>query len=81
MARVRIDEDIRICPDGQYLELAAGQIIDGPVAAWLAADSGCPVTLLDDEPAAEPPATDGQDGALSATLTADAGAGVKAKNK
>lgn len=93
--RVRIDENMKICPWGQMLELKAGEEADGPLARWLAEDSGCPVTVLEPETevgdGTEPQAQtdeaaaadEGQesepDGALSADLTAASTAAVAPK--
>jgi hypothetical protein len=68
--RVRIDEDMKVCPNGQMLELKAGEEHDGPLAVWLAGDSGCRVTVLEEGP----------DGSLSADLTAASGATAGAKD-
>lgn len=64
MVRVTVNEDITVCPNGHYLQLAAGQAIEGPVAEWLAEHCRSQVTIGPVTPAADPA------GALSATLTA-----------
>lgn len=84
MVRVTVNEAMRVFPQGQHIELAAGQVVEGPIAAWLI-DYDCPVTVeQDDRPA---PADVGEkaaqaEGALSASLTASADVVTKgAKSK
>jgi hypothetical protein len=76
MVRVTVKKAITVFPNGQLVELAAGQVVDGMLAVWLI-DSGCEVTNVQDDrpaPAADvdkataAPAT----GGLTAALTASA---------
>jgi hypothetical protein len=58
MVRITVTEAMSVYPNGQYLSLAAGQKLEGPLAAWLI-DSGCAVTVEKDDrpkPAAPAPA-------------------------
>lgn len=45
---VKIDQDMRVSYNGTLQDLKRDQVVDGPLARWLAEESGCPVTVLDD---------------------------------
>lgn len=81
MVRVTVKKAISVCPNGQFLEFKAGETVEGPVAIWLIDQSGCEITIeQDDRPAlaaevdrtADPDTAGGSDGALTAALTASA---------
>lgn len=77
MVRVKVVKPITVCPNGQYLELVAGQIVEGPVAEWLIDQSGCEIAVEQDDrpaPAAEVDKATGTatSGGLTAALTASA---------
>lgn len=72
MVRVTVIKAVNVCPNGQYLELKAGQTVEGPVAIWLIDQSGCEITIQQDD---RPPAAKLSGGEF--VLSADAAKGAK----
>lgn len=71
MVRVKVIEAVSVYPNGQFITLAAGDVVDGPLAEWLIDQSGCAITVeQDDRPASA--------GSKPAAASAPAGATKKA---
>jgi len=51
--RVCVDSDMTVCFEGHTLSLGAGEVVEGPLARYLAA-SDCEVTVEEDDTASAP---------------------------
>lgn len=77
--QVHINEPMRVAPGGHVIDLKPGETADGSLAEYLVA-TGCNVTVVEDDPAAQEPAVadagpgdpESVDDGLSASLTATA---------
>lgn len=61
--RVYVEADMTVCHGYHVVSLRAGQVVEGPLAVYLA-ESGCEVTIEHDDrdPAAEQPPATGESG-------------------